>query len=33
LAQLLSMPPGAGAEPPDDAYIMNSIAAGAQHVS
>jgi len=27
------MPPGAGAEPPDDAYIMNSIAAGAQHVS
>jgi len=33
VAQLLSMPPGAGAESPDGAYIINSIAAGAQHVS
>jgi len=33
VAQLLSMPPGAGAEPPDGAYIINSVAAGAQHVS
>jgi hypothetical protein len=33
LARLLSMPPGAVAEPPDAAYIINSIAPSAQHVS
>jgi len=33
VVQLLIMPPGAGAEPPDVAYIINSIAAGTQQVS
>jgi len=33
MAQLQSMPPGAGAEPSYGAYILNVIAAGAQLVS